>query len=261
MPRTPVSHPYKWLAQYYDQIFSAHRSPIDAARQHVLGPILPRTAIACDLACGTGITALSFAALGIKVFAVDFSPVMCRLARVKARRAHLPLGVFRADMRRFRIPEPVGLVTCEADALNHVPHKADLRLVAKAVASALLPGGYFYFDVNNRRGFERYWTLSQWIEAPGVAVTMHGGHDRGSDRAWTEIEWFLRDGDCWRRRHERVEEVCWSSEEIRLTLYEAGFDRLRTWDAAPFFGKDSVVRPGCRTVWLARKVTGYPADA
>ena len=253
MPRTPIRQPYKWLAQYYDQIFSSFRSPIDAARRHVLGPILARAATACDLACGTGTTALSFADLGVKVFAVDLSPVMCRLAREKARRARLPLRVFCADMRRFRLPEPVDLVTCEADALNHVPHKTDLRLVAKAVARALRPGGYFYFDVNNRRGFERYWTLTQWIETPGVAAVMHCGHDRLRDRAWTEIEWFLRDGNCWRRRHERVEEVCWSSEEIRLTLREAGFRRLRAWDATPFFTNNPLIRPGCRTVYLARK--------
>jgi hypothetical protein len=34
MPRTPIRQPYKWLAQYYDQIFPSFRSPIDAARRH-----------------------------------------------------------------------------------------------------------------------------------------------------------------------------------------------------------------------------------
>ena len=184
---------------------------------------------------------------------MDLSPVMCRLARDKARRARLPLRVLRADMRRFRLPEPVDLITCEADALNHVPHKTDLRLVAKAVARALRPGGYFYFDVNNRLGFERYWTLTQWIETAGVAAVMHSGHDHRRDRAWTEIEWFLREGNRWRRRHERVEEVCWSSEEIRSTLREAGFERLRAWDAAPFFKNSPLIRPGCRTVYLTRR--------
>lgn len=253
MPRTPIGRPYKWLARYYDLIFSSSRSPNDAARRQALDPILAQVSAVCDLACGTGTTALSFAALGIKVFAVDLSPGMCRLAREKARRAHLPLRVLRADMRRFRLPEPVDLVTCEADALNHVPHKTDLRRVARSVARALRPGGYFYFDVNNRRGFERYWPLTQWIEKPGVAAVMHGGHDPSHDRAWTEIEWFLRDGNRWRRRHERVEEVCWSSEEIRRTLRAAGFDRLRAWDAAPFFADNPLIDRGCRTVYLARK--------
>ena len=45
----------------------------------------------------------------------------------------------------------------------------------------------------------------------------------------------------------------WSAEEIRRTLRAAGFDRVQAWDAAPFFTGDSLIRPGCRTVYLARK--------
>jgi SAM-dependent methyltransferase len=226
---------------------------MDAARQQVLGRILPHTKSACDLACGTGTTALALAREGIKMFAVDLSPVMCRLAREKARRTGLPLRVLRADMRKFQLPKPVDLVTCENDALNHVPRKADLQMVAKAVARALRPGGYFYFDVNNRLGFERYWTSPWWLEKPGVVLVMRNGNDCRRDKAWCDIEWFIREGSLWRRHRERVEEVCWSPDEIRRTLQEAGFDRLRAWDEAPFFKDSPLVRPGCRTVYLARK--------
>jgi cyclopropane fatty-acyl-phospholipid synthase-like methyltransferase len=47
------------------------------------------------------------------MFGVDLSPVMCRRAREKAREAGLPLRVIHADMREFRLPELVDLVTCE----------------------------------------------------------------------------------------------------------------------------------------------------
>jgi SAM-dependent methyltransferase len=162
-------------------------------------------------------------------------------------------------MRRFRLPEPVDLIICEFDALNHVPRKADLQVVAKAVARALRPGGYFYFDVNNRLAFERYWPGTLWIEKPGVAVVMHRGFDRLHERAWTNVEWFIRDGRCWRRRHERVEEVCWTFSEIRHTLHQAGFAHLRKWDFTPFFKNDPLFKnnplicPGCRTAYLARR--------
>lgn len=253
MSGTSAKRPYRWLAQYYDQVFTPLRFPIEAARQCVLGPILPRVESACDPACGTGTTALTLAGKGIKMFAVDLSPVMCRLAREKAHRARLPLPVLRADMRRFRLPEAVDLITCEGDALNHVPRKADLRLVAKAVARALRPGGHFFFDVNNRAGFERYWSTTFWAEHPGVVVVMRNSNDCQDDRAWSDIELFIREGTLWRRRHERLEEVCWGADEIRRTLRQAGFDRLRAWDATPFFKENPLVRPGCRTVYLARK--------
>lgn len=253
MPPTSAIKPYRWLARYYDELFSSSRSPMNLAHARILGRILPRVRTACDLACGTGTTALTLARRGIKVYAVDLSPVMCRLAREKARLARLPVRVLRADMRHFRLPEMVHLVTCEFDALNHLPRRADLRLVAEAAKRALRPGGYFFFDVNNSLGFERYWSGTVWLEKPGIVLVMRNGHNRQADRAWSDIEWFIRDGSCWRRRHERVEEVCWRADEIRKTLEKTGFDQLRAWDAAPFFGKNSPVAPGCRTVYLARK--------
>ena len=252
MPETAVK-PYRLLAQYYDEIFSSIRSPIDAARERLLSRIMPTVGDACDLACGTGTTALTFARKGITVYAVDLSPAMCRLAREKAERAGLPVHVFRADMRSFKLPKPVDLITCEFDALNHVPLKADLRKVAKAVAQALRAGGHFFFDVNNSLGFKRYWAGAFWVEKPGVVVVMRSGHSREADRAWSDVEWFVRHGKLWRRHHERVEEVCWDTDEIRRTFQEAGFDQVRAWDATPFFKGDPFIRHGCRTVYLARK--------
>lgn len=253
MPHSLVIRPYRWLAQYYDALFGSFRVPIDAAREHLLGGILPQVKIACDLACGTGTTALRLARQGIKVYAVDLSPLMCRLAREKADRVRLPLRVLRADMRSFRLPEAVDLVTCEYDALNHVPRRADLGRVAKAVGRALRPGGHFFFDVNNSLGFQRYWSGNVWFEKPGVAVVMRNGHNRQADRGWSDIEWFIRDGSRWRRHHERVQEVCWSSSEIQCSLRKAGFNQVHTWDCAPFFGNNPLIRPRCRTVYLARK--------
>jgi len=253
VPQTAIVKPYRWLAQYYDEIFSSFRFPIDRARERLLSRIMPSVSTACDLACGTGTTALVFARKGITMYAVDLSPRMCRLTREKAERAGLPIRVLQADMRSFRLPKAVDLITCEYDALNHVPRKADLRKVARAVARALRAGGHFLFDVNNALGFERYWTGAVWFEKPGVAVVMRNGHRRGTDRAWSDVEWFVRRGKLWRRYRERVEEVCWDADEIRLTFQETGFDQVRAWDAAPFFKDNPLIGPGCRTVYLARK--------
>src|SRR5262249_46403291 len=162
-----------------------------------LSPVLPRVKSACDVACGTGTTALALARKGIRMFGVDLAPAMCRQARAKARQAQLPLHVVQADMRSFRLPEPVDLVLCEFDALNHVPHMADLARVAKAVVRALHPGGHFYFDVNNRLAFEKVWPGTWWHDLGDVAVVMHGGYDRARHKGWTDVEWFIRQGRRW----------------------------------------------------------------
>jgi SAM-dependent methyltransferase len=73
-------------------------------------------------------------------------------------------------------------VTCEYDALNHVPRKRDLRNVAREVSRALKPGGCFFFDVNNRAGFRRYWIGVFRFERPGAIAVMRNQHYPG-DRA------------------------------------------------------------------------------
>lgn len=244
--------PYQWLAEYYDEVFTPRQSPLAVARRKLLRHILPTVESACDLACGTGETAIEFARRGIETTAVDLSPTMCRLASEKAIRERLPIKVIQADMRSFQLGRRVDLVTCESDAVNHVRSKSDLARVARAVQRALRPGGYFLFDVNNALGFKRYWTGNAWVEKPGVVLVMRNGHSQEAQRAWCEVDWFICSGEGWKRHHERVEEVCWSRAEIERTLRDAGFSSVRAWDAAPFFRANRLVTRGCHTIYLAR---------
>ena len=249
-----MSAPYRWLAQYYDEFFEPLRPPIDLARRHLLKRLLPKVKSACDLACGSGTTALDLAKQGIKVYAVDLSPLMCRLARAKT--TGLPVKVLRADMRKFVLPEAVDLIISECDAINHIPRKSDLRAVVRSAAKALKPGGHFFFDINNSLGFTTYWTGLHYAERPGIVMVMNNDHNRRADRAWSDIDWFVRnpDGKTWTRHQEHVDEVCWVEGEIRDTLTAAGFDDVQLWDASPYFKQtDPRVTPGCRSIYLARK--------
>ncbi|HXH51222.1 MAG TPA: methyltransferase domain-containing protein [Terriglobia bacterium] len=244
--------PYKLLAVYYDRLFEPIRAPMGRVRQQVLADILRRAEVACDLACGTGTTAVELARRGIRMYAVDASAAMCRLARQKARDAGTRLTVLHGDMRSFRLPETVDLVTCEFDAVNHVPRKSDLDRVTRAVARALRPGGWFFFDVNNRLAFEKVWTGTWRHELPGVVLVMHGGYDGRRQKGWSNAEWFIRKGKNWRRFCERVEEVAWTPAEIRKSLRRAGFTTIQSWDQAPFV-REWKISPGYRTLYLARK--------
>jgi len=58
---------------------------------------------------------------------------------------------------------------------------------------------------------------------------MRNGHDLKRRRAWSDCEWFLKEGRLWRRHTERVEEVSWTEAEIRRTLAAAGFGGIRIW--------------------------------
>ena len=245
--------PYRWLAEHFDRVFGGYRKFIEAAHRNIVEPILPQVRVACDLACGTGTTALDLAARGIRMYGVDLSPGMCRATRRKARERKLALRVIQADMRDFRLPEPVDLILSEYDAINHVPRRSDFRRVALAVARALNPGGWFFFDVNNLAAFDKYWRGNWWIEKPGIILAMRNGHNLKRRKAWCDCEWFVQEGRLWRRHTERVEEVCWTADEIHDVLTAAGFTQVQLWDATPFCKGDGITTEGCRSFVLARK--------
>lgn len=257
--------PYRWLAGYYDEFFGAFRHTMIDVRNQLLTPVMRQATSVCDLACGTGSTAIEFAKAGLKTYAVDLSPQMCTITRRKAKSERLPIRVIHADMRNFRLPDPVDLVTCEYDAINHIPRRSDLRSVANCVFRALKPGGTFYFDVNNWPGFQRYWTGTLFLEKRTAVMIMRSGHSHQERQAWTNIEIFARaSGKCWERRSERVEEVCWDAAEIYRAFTDAGFRSVKRHDAARFFrnihlegGTSPKRRPliikGCRSIYLIRK--------
>ncbi len=151
----------------------------------------------CDLCCGTGTTAIQLARRGMRVYAVDASRDMLRVARAKLARAGLAsqsIRAIQADMRTFRLPEPVDAITCETDAINHLARKRDLESVARAVARALRPGGWFFFDANTPRAFKELWIMNWIQEGQGFFMTARGGYDARRDRGWTVFDWFVPAG-------------------------------------------------------------------
>ena len=48
---------------------------------------------------------------------------------------------------------------------------------------------------------------------------MRSGHSLKRRKAWCHCEWFVQEGRLWRRHTERVEEVCWTEEEVRDAEY------------------------------------------
>ncbi len=252
--------PYRLLARFYDQLTREAPRMNRHARAKVLGKILSRSRTVCDLGCGTGTAALELARRGLTVYALDLSPEMCRQARRKVRR--LParwrarIRIRRADMRRFRLPERVDLVLSQFNPINHLPRKSDLGRAFGAVARALRPGGWFCFDINTRRTYEKFYSMTRWEERPGFCLVTRGGFNRRRGSAWLDLEWFVRRGVVWRRTRERIGDTFWTDGEVRRALRRAGFERLRSWDGTRVRPPSPHQRPGFDTYYLAQKRAG-----
>jgi ubiquinone/menaquinone biosynthesis C-methylase UbiE len=247
---------YERHGLYYDQLFPTLPNSWRQARMRLARKALPGLESVCELGCGTARTAVEFARQGLRVYGVDLSASMLKVARQKIIKARVSVRLIRADMRTFRLPESVDLVSSEWGVVNHVPHRADLLKVARAVARVLRPGGYFLFDVNHQPVFEKVWVDTHVKKTPKIFWLQQGGWDARRKKGWQKMTWFVRQrAGLWKRYDEAGEEVEWSPSEIRRTLRRAGFDRIRAYDYMALTsrsGPPAGLR-GFKTLFLARK--------
>jgi len=252
-----ANRPYGLLAHYYDELTRGAPRMNRLAREKILGRILRRARTVCDLGCGTGTAAIELARRGLTVSALDLSTKMVRRARHKVgglpARLRSRIVVRQADMRSFRLPQPVDLVLSQFNPVNHLPRKSDLVRAFRAVARALRPAGWFLFDVNTRRTYEQIYSMTRWEEKPGFCVIYHGRFNARRDKARLNLEWFIREGAAWHRYRERIEDTCWSDAEIRRALRRAGFRRIRAWDGVDVRPPSAYQKRGMDAYYLAQK--------
>ena len=227
-----MNRPFHLLARFYDLLSAGIPEMNRYARAKVLGKRLASAKVVCDLACGSGETAVELARGGARVHAVDNSPEFLRTVGEKARRAGVRVLRHRADMRSFRLPEPVDLLLCEFAALNALDRRAELARVFRAVARALRPGGMFAFDVNTPLAFTSQTPGGHWTETPEFKVVMHGPVEDRGRRIPLHVEWFLRERGLFRHVRETIVHVAWTEAEIRRELARAGFAKIRVFDGA-----------------------------
>jgi SAM-dependent methyltransferase len=225
------NRPYDLLAEFYDTVLPSTPAMNRHARKKALGKILENAGSVCELACGSGTTAIELAREGKHVFAVDNSPRFCKRTRDRARAEELTVRVIRADMRSFRLPERVDLVLCEFSALNNLDDRAGLVRVFESVARALKPGGHFLFDVNTPLSLQTQCGDTNWFETREFKLVLHCKplEDRGR-RVPIVCEWFVPSGRDFRHVRETIVNVCWSDAEIRTALKRAGLRLVRTFD-------------------------------
>jgi SAM-dependent methyltransferase len=249
------NRPYGLLARFYDELLPSGMSEVNRhARGVMLGSRLEDIGSVCDLACGSGGTALDLARTGRRVYAVDNSAEFCRIVRSRTRQEGLRVKVLRADMRDFHLPEQVDLITCEFAALNNLANHRDIAKVFQAVFRALRPGGYFLFDVNTLLAQKEQCPETQWTESPRFILVMRGTLlDPKGRQVRLDFEWFLPEGKLWRHRRETVFNIGWTDREIRQALRTAGFEKLLTRDGMDVRPPIPGAKRGYDAYYLTRK--------
>jgi SAM-dependent methyltransferase len=247
----------------YPRAFSLAIAPrvIVAMKEHVV----PNTVLA-DLACGTGIFPLWWQKThpAWTVYGTDLSPAMIAAARRAAKQTTKQAAGGRVrrtptllvqDMRRFALPEPVGVVTCLFDSLNHLTREADLAQTFRAVARSLAPRGLFLFDLVDELAFPEVFTGTSILDGKDlyVGIDTHYREERGHGIGEAKFTFFRRGTAAWKRVEFSIRERCWFRGEVREMLTSAGLDLVRLDRVDPYRSAEFFVP---RTFWVCRRGRG-----
>ena len=203
-----------------------------------------------DLACGTGTLMLMMARRGWHVWGVDGSAQMIAIAAAKLKKGKRDGQLLRQDMRELRLTEPVGLVTCLFDSLNHLPTESDLFRTFQAIHETLHEGGYFIFDLNNELCFKTLWRQTETIHHREFTMILQNSYDAPARSATSNVTLFLKKGQQFEKQTEAVRERYFPGEEVESLLRRAGFSVLESED----FNFTPIPQVGkIKTWWVARK--------
>ncbi len=206
-----------------------------------------------DVGCGTGTLVLKMAVRGWQAWGVDASDEMIREAERKRGEMRLQAGFLRQDMRKLKLPRRVRLVTSMFDTLNHVSSAEELLATFRAIHSALLPGGYFMFDLNNEHCYSTLWTQDEEIRHEDFTLLLENSFDAASGRATSVVTLTPRGaGDA---MTEVVEERLFPTAEVYALLEKVGF---RVCLCEEFSFPDVPEAGLLKTWWVCARTKGTP---
>lgn len=243
---TDIYSDYDSFAWFYNRYWGEEFSrPALAIFNILLFPHLQAGSDVLDLCCGTGQLAAGLCERGYRVTGLDGSAEMLAFARENAPQAEL----IRGDARTFQMPKRFHAVLSAFDSLNHIMSLEELVQVFRNVHQALRPQGVFLFDLNREEESEIQGQTLDMVTDDHVCIV----------RASYEIETKLKRYDVtmfrwlaarWQRHDVCLWQQYYEEAEVIAALAEAGFKRVKTYDARREFG---MTLSDGRTFYIARK--------
>jgi SAM-dependent methyltransferase len=227
-------------AALYDFEYRRRRADVNfyrrlAAERRLVGhgPIL-------DLACGTGRLMLPLLRDGHVVVGLDRSPPMLaraarRLQRLSPARRSRAL-LLRADLRSFALRDRFCLAISAFHSVQHLVDDADLVACFRAARRALLPNGWFAFDLLPpdpawiARDPDRRWARTRFRHpGTGERLVYTTNHRYDPARQVLHVRIYYQPVDALGRRRgaERVQRLCHrqlTPGEVARLLARAGLE-------------------------------------
>lgn len=188
--------------------------------------------IVLDLGCGTGSLTELLAAEGYDMIGVDNSEDMLEMAVEKRDSSRTDILYLLQDMRELELYGTVRAAVSVCDSMNYVLEYGDLVRVLSLVNNYLDPGGIFIFDCNTE--YKYRFLLSDNVIAEnreeGSFIWENYYYEEERINEY-ELTLFLREGRQYTKYTETHYQRCYTEEEIKAAVGEAGMELLAICDA------------------------------
>ena len=211
----------------------------------LLFPHIPAGAHVLDLCCGTGQIAARLLDRGYRVTGLDGSAAMLRFARENAPEAEF----IQADARTFKLPGTFQAVLSAFDSLNHLMELEELTTVFRNVYEVMEQESIFLFDLNIEDESELAGQSLDMVEDDHACI-VRGSYNQFKKLKRYDVTMFQLEDDEWQRSDLTLYQRYYDNEEVLGALADAGFRRVKTYDARREFG--FTLSDG-RMFYLARK--------
>ena len=206
--------PYKSWVDYVEELMKRHG--VQARR-------------VLDLCCGTGRVGSEFIRRGYQAFGVDLSEKMARHCR--HQKPPLPAAVM--DARRLGLrPACVEMVVSLYDSLNYILEPEGLQSCFDRVRQALVPGGWFIFDMNTTFALaNRLFDHSNRGSGDILEFTWRSSWDPATRTCRVDMEFFWRGPGGPKQYTEVHYQRAYEIDELMEMLNRAGFGQRHVYHA------------------------------
>lgn len=186
--------------------------------------------LVAELGCGTGSVTVRLADAGYDMIGIDYSEEMLAIARNK--QSGREILYLLQDMREFELYGTVRAVVSICDSMNYITEPEDLKKVFRLVNNYLERGGLFIFDLNTPYKYETVLGENTFAETRDDCCFIWENYYDGETRINEyDLNLFIRQQEQYERFEEFHYQRCYSLEEIRLLLEEAGMEYVCAYDA------------------------------
>lgn len=159
-----------------------------------------------EIACGPGYHTRGFARRGVAATGLDLMPEMVALARELAEAEGVQATWIAADMRDFRLAQPVDAILTMYDALDCLADQDDVIAHFRNVAANLNPDGIYVLEFTHPHdtGFADYGSFAYEGERDGTKVVVEWATNGAAYHPLTMV----------------------AEVEVRMTVTENGTERV-----------------------------------